>query len=64
MKTSSRVLVGGVTHAVYEPETLMFAGKTVCLVLFTLSGHVEFSAAKLTWRVVDCMTCLVLGARV
>ena len=63
MKTSSCVLVGGVTHAIYEPETLMFAGKTMCLVLFTLSGHVEFAAAKLTWQDIDCMTCLVIGVR-
>lgn len=62
MKTSSRVSVGGVTHKVYEPETLMFAGKTACLLLFTLSGYSDFAAAKLTWRDVDCMTCLVLEA--
>lgn len=60
----SRVLIDGMTHVVYEPETIMFAGKTACLVLFTTCGHEEFLDARVTWRDVDCMTCLVIEARI
>lgn len=58
-----RVLIGAVTHVVYETETLLFAGKTACLVLFTLVGHEGFAPAEVTWQDANCMTCLVTEAR-
>lgn len=64
MKTRYRVLIDEVTHVVYEQESIMFAGKTACLVLFTVRGHAEFLSAKATWRDADCMTCLVAEARI